>query len=131
MDDHAAKGRFRGAYSMGNALDGRAHSLTSERDTIEEVVADLLEAQQQRGALHFAQILDTTTLRPIEPAQRTLARLSQPEAGREGTPVAKQPSLRPNSGDRETSARHHSFGLLLLAMAVICIATVACVLMLP
>lgn len=131
MVDQAAKGRFRGAYSMGNALDGRAHSLTPERDTIEEVIADLLEAQKQKATVHFAQVIDAVTLRPIEPAQETLARLRQPEAGGGGAALAKQPSLRSKSKDRESNARPHSFGLLLLAMAAICVATVACVLMLP
>jgi hypothetical protein len=131
MDNRVAKGRFRGAYSLGNALDGRAHSLTPERDTVEEVVADLLGAQRQKATLHFAQIIDTTTLRPIEPAQETLARLRQSEASRDDATSAKRPSKRSKSGSSEASATLRSFGLLLLAMGVICIATVACVLMLP
>ena len=131
MDNRAAKGRFRGAYSLGDALDGRAHGLTPERDTVEEVVADLLEAQRQKATLHFAQIIDTMTLRPIEPAQKTLARLRQPEASRDDATSAKRPSKRSKSGSSEGSTTSRSFGLLLLAMVVICIATVACVLMLP
>jgi hypothetical protein len=131
MVDLAAKGRFRGAYSMGDALDGRDHELTPERDTIEEVVTDLLEVQQQKTAVHFAQIIDTMSLRPIEPTQRTIARLRQPEAGRDATNSAKRPAMCSKSRDRETSTTSRSFGLLLLAMAVICAATVVCVLILP
>jgi hypothetical protein len=101
MVNPAAKGRFRGAYSVGNALDGRDHDLTPERDAIEEVVADLLEAQKQRGTLHFAQIIDAMTLRPTEPARETLARLREPEAGGDGAALAKRRAARPKSGYHE------------------------------
>ena len=126
MVDPLARGRFRGAFSLGNALDARIHELTPERDTIEEVVADLLEAQQQKRTFHFAQIIDTATLRPIEPVRTTLARLREPEAGR-----AERPQARSKARDRGSSPPSRSFGLLVLAMAVICVATVAFVLLLP
>lgn len=131
MVDPLARGRFRGAYSLGNALDARTHELTPERDTIEEVVADLLEAQQQKRTFHFAQIIDTTSLRPIEPARNTLARLRQPDGGRNGAISAERPQARSKAKDGGSSPPIRSFGLLVLAMTVICVATVALVLLLP
>ena len=131
MIDPPARGRYRGAYSLGNALDARTHELTPERDTIEQVVADLLGAQQQKRTLHFAQIIDTTTLRPIEPARTTLARLREPEAGGGRAVSAERPQARSKARDRGLSAPSRSFGLLVLAMTVICVATVAFVLLLP
>jgi len=129
MVEPLASGRFRGAYSLGNALDTRTHELTPERGTVEEVVADLLEAQQQKRALHFAQIIDTGTLRPIEPARTTLARLRQPDGSTDGIALAKRQAMR--SRDRQSNPTTRSFSLLVIAMAVICVATVTFVLLLP
>jgi len=92
-------------------------------------VADLLDAQQQKRALHFAQIIDTGTLRPIEPARTTLARLRQPDGSKDVTVSAKRPVKR--FRDRQSNPTTRSFSLLVIAMAVICVATVAFVLLLP
>ena len=131
VGDSAAGGQFRGAYSLGDALDARAHELTPERDTIEEVVTDLLEAQRQKRTFHFVQIIDTTTLRPIEPAKNTLARLRQLDGDRERTVSAARSQARSKARDRGSSPPSRSFGLLVLAMTVICVTTVAFVLLLP
>ena len=68
MTDALAKGRFRGVYCVGNTLDARTHGLTPERDTIEEVITDLLIAQKRKRIVYSAQIINTATLYPIEPA---------------------------------------------------------------
>ena len=72
-------GRFCGVYSLGDALDWPRHELTPRRQTIGEVVADLLEVRRARRVVYFAQIIDMATLAPVEPEEATVARLRQAE----------------------------------------------------
>jgi hypothetical protein len=128
-DPVAEGGHFRGVYSVGDALDAPTHELTPPRDTIEEVVADLLEAQARRRIIYFAQIINTATLHPIEPARATIERLRQ--ADTRGNAGSRNPSSLSSSMGLESSVTAQSFGYLLLAMAVICIGTVVGVLIVP
>ena len=72
-------GRFCGVYSVGDSLDSPRHELTPARQTIGEVVADLMEVRRSRRIVYFAQIIDMATLAPVEADEVTIARLRQVE----------------------------------------------------
>ena len=128
----AEGGHFRGVYSLGNTLDAPDHYLTPPRDTIEEVVADLLQERARRRIIHFAQIISTATLYPIEPAEATMERLRQLDMRGDGGPShPRKTSTLSSSMGLELPEITHPLGYLLLAMAVICIATVIGVLLVP
>jgi hypothetical protein len=128
VDLVADGGNFQGVYSVGNALDAPTHELTPPRDTIEEVVADLLKEQARRRIIYFAQIISTATLHPIESSEATIERLRQWDMSESGG-ASRKPSSLSSSMGFETATIGQSFGYLLLAMAVICIGTVVGVLL--
>jgi len=118
----AEGGHFRGVYSVGSTLDAPRHELTTPRDTIEEVAADLVREQAQGRAIYFAQIINTATLHPIEPAEATMERLRR--ADTRGSSGPRQPTALLKSLNPRTSLVSQSVGYFLLAMAVICIGTI-------
>ena len=122
VDSVAQGGHFRGVYSVGNALDAPRHELTPPRDTIEEVVADLVRKQARRRIIYFAQIINTATLHPIEPATATIERLRRADTRGSGGP--RQPATLLRSLNPATSLASQSIAYFLLAMAVICIGTI-------
>jgi hypothetical protein len=122
----AEAGHFFGVYSVGDSLDARTHELTPSRDTIEEVVADLLKAQARRRIIRFARIVSTSTLHSIEPVDVTIERLRQRD--RSGA-RSRRTSALSNSVGSEASGVSQSVGYLVLAMTVICVGTVVGVLL--
>jgi hypothetical protein len=69
------RGWFCGAYGVGDDVESLTQKVTPVRDSIEAVVTDLVAARQQEPSLRFAQIIDLTTLEPVESPPETLARL--------------------------------------------------------
>ena len=67
--------RFVAVYVFGDQRRRAAQELTVPRESIEAVMADLADKQEREGKLCFVQIIDLSTLEPIEPYQSTLARL--------------------------------------------------------
>jgi hypothetical protein len=71
---------FCGVYGMDSERDGVAQKFTPVRESIEQVVADLTDAQRQASGLRAAQIIDLERLEPIEPISATMARLESAAA---------------------------------------------------
>ena len=130
MTDALAKGRFRGVYCVGNTLDARTHGLTPERDTIEEVITDLLIAQKRKRIVYSAQIINTATLYPIEPAEATIARLRQMDIGRSGILSSLRSAILSKSASFGTHAHLNPSAICswqwLLFASILCFAWLSC-----
>ncbi|MEA2781724.1 MAG: hypothetical protein QOK29_3268 [Rhodospirillaceae bacterium] len=72
---NSERSRFCGAYGVGDGLSVITQRTTPIRNSVEDVVTDLVAAKKQGLSLQFAQIIDLQTLEPIEALRETLARL--------------------------------------------------------
>jgi hypothetical protein len=76
MED-GSRSQFCGTYAVGDNVYAITQKVTPIRETVEAVVIDLVAVRRRERSLRFAQIIDLTTLEPIESPPRTLARLGE------------------------------------------------------
>jgi hypothetical protein len=74
MDSNQTR-RYVAVYGFGDQRRHAGQELTEPRESVEAVMADLAAKQEREGKLFLVQIIDLSTLKPIEPYQATLARL--------------------------------------------------------
>ena len=67
--------RFVGVYGFGDQSRHGRQELTEPRESVEAVMADLADKQEREGKLCFVQIVDLSSLEPIESYQAALERL--------------------------------------------------------
>jgi len=67
--------RFVAVYGFDDPRRHPMQRLTEPRESIEAVMADLADKQEREGKPCFVQIVDLSTLEPVESYQATLARL--------------------------------------------------------
>jgi hypothetical protein len=75
MTADRSRSGFCGAYGVGDSAQAITQKVTPIRESVEAVVIDLVAARRRERSLRFAQIIDLTTLEPIESPPQTLARL--------------------------------------------------------
>jgi hypothetical protein len=67
--------RFCGVYGVIESVSDLGQGATPARQSVDDVVSDLVDLRRRGIVLHLVQIIDLKTLRPVEPWPRTMERL--------------------------------------------------------
>ena len=85
---------FCGVYGVIESVANLGQGATPPRDSIEDVLGDLVRLRQEGHVLHLVQIIDLQTLRPVEPWMRTMERLTALAADRTRPATARAATAR-------------------------------------